>query len=371
VIVITITNKDGTTTIIETPDTSTVEVTTGEPSRSGLVTRDSRPTWYGWPADAPPAAIVPFDAAQAQRHQEAWAEHLGLPVAYTNNCGMKFVLIPPGEFLRGSTQAEIEEALNSVPDHARWREYVRSESPPHRVIVTQPVYLGVHEVTQALYQMVMGQNPSSFSATGTDQKLVEEVAGLDTTNHPVETVSWNEAVEFCTKLSQQEQLKAFYRRANETVTPLAGTGYRLSTEAEWEFACRAGTTTKYWSGDKDDDLLRAGWCGAKADRRTHPVGELPANPFGLFDVHGNVFEWVQDGWEPAFYDRFQQTPAVDPTGSMSSTWRLLRGGQWGEPLSDCRSSNRYAHVPYHRDCYTGFRVLLSADGVRESLKRID
>lgn len=324
--------------------------------------------WQGWPVDAPPPAIAPFNSEQAEQHQKAWAKFLGVKVEYTNSLGMKFRLIPPGEFLRGSTPKEIEEALKSVPDHKLWQEYVRSESPPHQVILTQPVYLGIHEVTQSDYQKVMGRNPSSFATTGPDQESVKKVAGLDTSRHPVETVSWIEAVEFCAKVSQQEKSLLIELRTDELVAPLARTGYRLSTEAEWEFACRAGTTTKYWIGDTDEDLYRAGWCGTNSNRRTHAVGELLANPFGLFDVHGNVFEWVLDGWEPAYYDRFQKTPALDPTGSTSSTWRLLRGGQWGEPTSDCRSSNRYAHGTGHRDFYTGFRVSLPVEAARESLK---
>ena len=194
-----------------------------------------------------------------------------LPVEYTNGIGMKFRLIPPGEFLMGGTAAEIEEALKGVDDKLA-RECIESEGPQHKVILTQPVYLGIHEVTQADYQKVMGTNPSHFAAMGPGKQAL---AGLDTTHNPVELVSWNDAAEFCAKLSRRESLKPFYVRSGETVTPLDGTGYRLPTEAEWEFARRAGTTTKF--GDSDRDLVRTGWVEANSGGRTHAVGELEAN----------------------------------------------------------------------------------------------
>jgi len=198
---------------------------------------------------------------------------------------MKFVLIPPGEFTMGSTAEEIAAALKDVGEDKHGQECIKSEAPQHKVILKQPIYLGVNEVTQAEYEKVMGVNPSHFAPMGMGK---EAVAGLETADQPVEMVSWNDAAEFCAKLSEQEKLKPFYFRAGETITPLDGTGYRLPSEAEWEFACRAGTATKYWIGDKDEDLVRAGWFGGNSGGRTHAAGELRANPLGLYDIHGNV-----------------------------------------------------------------------------------
>ena len=271
--------------------------------------------WHGWPAEAPPPATAPFNAEQAQQHQEAWAKYLDVPVEYTNSIGMKFRLIPPGEFTMGSTKEEIEEALKFELGDGRWQECMKSEAPQHKVILTQPIYLGVNEVTQAEYEKVMGVNPSYFAPSGEGK---DAVAGLDTGRHPVERVSWNDAAEFCAKLSQQEKLKPFYLRAGETITPLDGTGYRLPTEAEWEYSCRAGTMTKFWIGDQDEDLLHAGWFGKNSGARTHAARELKANPYGLCDIHGNVWEWVEDWWSPTYYGESQEKPTLNPNGPSSA-----------------------------------------------------
>jgi formylglycine-generating enzyme required for sulfatase activity len=318
---------------------------------------------YQWPAGTPAPAIAPFDAAQATKHQEEWAAHLGVPVEYTNSIGMKFRLIPPGEFMMGSTPDEIASALVVAGDDENWKRYIHSESPRHKVILTRPVYFGVHEVTQAQYDLVCGQNPSHFGASGPGKDVI---AGMDTTSHPVETVSWNDAVEFCGKLSEKEQFQPYKRelRAGEAVTT-EGTGYRLPTEAEWEFACRAGTTTKYWTGNQDESLVEAGWFNSNSVGRTHRVEELKANPFGLFDIHGNVWEWVQDWWEPNYYAQHQGKPALDPSGPFSAgSQRVIRGGLWLYHLSYCRASARNATGPARRDRTFGFRVALSVDAVR-------
>jgi len=315
-------------------------------------------SWHGWPADAPPPAIAPFNAEQARQNQEAWAKYLNIDVEYTNSIGMKFRLIPPGEFTMGSTADEIEEALKSVGEDKHWRECIRSEAPQHKVILTQPIYLGVNEVTQAEYEKVMGVNPSHFAPLGAGKEAVD---GMETTSHPVEMVSWNDAAEFCAKLSKQEELKPFYFRVGETITPLDGTGYRLPTEAEWEYACRAGTTTKYWVGDKDQDLVRAGWFGTNSGARTHAAGELKANPYGLRDIHGNVWEWVQDGWDLAYYSEFAEKPATNPDNPDSAgSLRVFRGGAWDYSASNCRAASRVAFDPTSRVYRIGFRVSLVA-----------
>ena len=337
------------------------------PSTSPPVATDS---WKGWPKDTPPPAIAPFDAEQAKQHQEVWAKHLGVPVEHTNSIGMKFRLIPPGEFIMGSTPVEIEDAIAAIkaadPNDKYWQQFPKSEAPQRKVILTQPIYLGVHEVTQAQYAGVMGQNPSFFAPTGKGKDAVVE---KDTTQHPVEVVNWSDAAEFCARLSQQEKLKPFYFRSGDAVTKIDGTGYLLPTEAEWEFACRAGTTTKHWIGANDDDLPQAGWFKANADNRTHTVGELKANSFGLYDIHGNAWEWVEDRWSATYYGEFTRQPAINPTGPASiGSLRVIRGGSWLTPASSCRASDRHAFGPTFRGFDIGFRVALSVDAVKSTLK---
>jgi len=312
------------------------------------------------PLEAPSLAVAPFSPEEARQHQEAWAKHLGIPVEYTNSIGMKFRLIPPGEFLMGSTVEEI----NALPKSAikQWREYFDAQTPQHKVILTQPIYMSVTEVTQSEYETVMGENPSHFSPSGEGQAVV---ANLETSSHPVEMVSWNDAAEFCAKLSQREGLKPNYFRAQDTVTLLDGSGYRLPSEAEWEFSCRAGTTTQFWIGDQDEDLLRSDWIKANSGDRTHSGGELAANPLGLYDMHGNVWEWVQDAWDATSYKQYAGMSAIDPVVESSvDAKRIGRGGYWSNPAYPCRSANRYAHAASDRSNAIGFRVVVPVDPVK-------
>lgn len=333
------------------------------PAESTTPTQSKR-SWHGWPVTAPPPAIAPFDAEEAKRHQEAWATYLKIPVDHTNTIGMKFRLVPPGEFMMGSTTAEIEEAIVDAGGDDNRKKFIRSEGPLHKVVLTQPIYVGIHEVTQAQYETVMKAKPSNFSPSGEGKAAV---AGMDTADHPVEMASWNDAAEFCARLSKQEKLKPFYLREGETINLLSGTGYRLPTEAEWEFACRAGTTTKFSVGDPDEELVNVAWLLANAGGRPHVVGRLPANPFGLFDMHGNVWEWAQDDWDTTYYGQFSKERAVNPIHPLSvGSLRIVRGGHFNHTASFCRSSARRAFSPTTHGGDIGFRVSLvvAASGVR-------
>ncbi|RPI80308.1 MAG: hypothetical protein EHM42_12295, partial [Planctomycetaceae bacterium] len=202
--------------------------------------------WHGWPADAPSPAIAPFTAEQAAVSQSAWAAYLQVPVEFTNSLGMKFRLIPPGEFQMGSTIHQLTDSVSLSREPGEWQAHLVAEMPQHRVILTRPFFLAVHETTQAQYRQIMNDNPSLF---------VPAEPGADgsppiSPNHPVESVAWLQAAEFCEKLSRQESLSPRYQVVQDQFSlDEAGVGYRLATEAEWEFACRAGTTTKYWVGD--------------------------------------------------------------------------------------------------------------------------
>ncbi len=195
--------------------------------------------------------------------------------------------------------------MGSPDDDKEARE---DEKPQHRVRISRPFYLGLYEVTQAQYKAVMGVNPSSFSSTG---RLKSSVAGRSTDLHPVETVCWLDAVRFCNKLSTMDGVRPFYELDGDAVRvpERSGAGYRLPTEAEWEYACRARTKTRWSFGDGDASATEFGWFDGTSDNRTHPVGEKRPNGFGLFDMHGNVREWCWDSFDVMYYGK---STMVDP-----------------------------------------------------------
>ena len=208
----------------------------------------------------------------------------------------------------------------------RWCEALKfpidlpTEHPAHRVMLTQPFYLGRYDVTQDQYQAVIGTNPSSFIGK----------------NNPVDQVSWEDAQAFCKKLNDQTKANA-----------------RLPTEAEWEYACRAGTTTRFYFNDSDSDLDRVAWYSKNSKGTTHPVGLKEPNNFGLNDMHGNVSQWCQDLWDANFYAK---SPSANPQGPALGGTRLVRGGAWCYDPIFCRSAFRSAKNPTTRDYHLGFRV---------------
>lgn len=169
---------------------------------------------------------------------------------------MKFVLIPPGEFFMGTPKAVMDEHLKEVKDVAQWRECVLSEAPIHRVILTRPYYVGVYGVTRKEYALVMHGAPSCFSSSGAGAELVSDV---DTQQLPVESMTWSEANDFCRKLAVIERSAAPSDLRGAMAKLRSASSYRLPTEAEWEFACTAGTRTKFWTGDAPEDLQNAAW----------------------------------------------------------------------------------------------------------------
>ena len=241
-----------------------------------------------------------------------------------------------------------------------------AEKPQHAVRISS-FYLGVTEVTQAQYQAVMRNNPSHFSSTG-DGK--DKVAGRPTGQFPVERVSWLDAVKFCDTLSKMEDRSPVYV-ANQPrrLGTNEGPGYRLPTEAEWEYACRAGTTTKYWFGDGPSILGKYAWFLAHSGAMTHPVGEKLPNGFGLYDMHGNVREWCSDWYDDAYY---RQAPVDDPQGPALGLRHVIRGGMWGEKPHGLRSAARADSRPGLHGDGLGFRVALGlprAEGTAANRRR--
>ena len=227
---------------------------------------------------------------------------------FTNSIGMKFVLVEPGEFMMGSNETD-------------------SEKPPHMVEITQPFYMGVFPVTQAEYQAVTGTNPSQFNGIA---------------RHPVESVCWNDAVAYAQKLSQL--------RAEMS----GGLTYRLPTEAEWEYSCRAGSTGKWCFGNNISLLGGYAWFSRNSASKTHPVGEKKPNAWGLYDMHGNVWEWCSD-----YSGDYPTVVQTDPRGPATGSSRVKRGGSWSVYAKFCRSAFRLDYLPSYPSNDCGFRLALS------------
>jgi formylglycine-generating enzyme required for sulfatase activity len=244
------------------------------------------------------------------------------PKTITNSIGMKLVLIPKGTFMMGSP---IEE------------EGAENDEEQHQVTIGKDYYLGVTEVTQGQYEKVMGTNPSYF------QKRV--IRKSDSSMYPVEQVSWEDAVEFCKKLSDLPEEKK------------AGRVYRLPTEAEWEYACRAGSKAAYSFGANSKTLGDYAWFGENSGGQ-NLVGEKKANAWGLYDMHGNVWEWCSD-----WYGVYPKGSVSDPSGPSEGSVRVNRGGSWFNVAAFCRSAYRYRNAPSYRSLNVGFRVALSSSGI--------
>ena len=239
-----------------------------------------------------------------------------------NNVKMRLVLIPAGKFMMGSPATEAGRS--------------RDEGPQHEVTISKPFYMGVFEVTQEQYEQIMGVNPSGFKGA----------------KNPVEDVSWDDAVEFCRKLSARTGKKVM-----------------LPTEAQWEYACRAGTTTAFHTGDAlkpgqanaafpsnpgvwDRIMAWVGKSSAQKTIQTAPAGSFPPNGFGLYDMHGNVWEWCSD-WHAGSYANAKNQ---DPAGPDSGSYRVLRGGSCDNPQQSCRSATRCGGPPDTRGNSLGFRI---------------
>ncbi len=232
--------------------------------------------------------------------------------------------IPPGSFRMGSPTNEV--------DRYGW------EGPQTEVTISRGFYMGKREVTQGEYLGVTGTNPSWFQPPN---------ATLDL-SRPVEQVTWFDATNYCGLITQRD--RASGRISTNTV-------YRLPTEAEWEYACRGWTSTRFSHGDDPSyaSLATYAWCSDDAGSEVHSVGQKLPNPWGLYDMHGNVWEWCQ-GWGDYYY---AGGIALDPPGPVSGSTRAKRGSGWGSSASDCRSANRGNGNPADRSNATGFRVVLA------------
>ncbi len=241
---------------------------------------------------------------------------------------MDFVWIPPGDYMRGGRLSP-EETAERYGGRAEWYE---REHPRHRVRLTEGFWMGKTPVTQAQWGAIMN---TSLQEQRSKADFDYGICG-EGNNHPMYYVSWNDAVEYAEKLSEQAEGM-----------------FRLPTEAEWEYACRAGTETEFYFGDDAGDLGDYAWYRGNSSSRTHPVGQKRPNAWGLHDMHGNVREWCQD-----WFGEYPSGTVTDPTGPRSGEYRVLRGGSWYGNPRYCRSANRLRGTPGYRINFNGFRVVL-------------
>jgi formylglycine-generating enzyme required for sulfatase activity len=227
--------------------------------------------------------------------------------------GAKFSLIPAGTFMMGSPSGFFSGESGRSPDETQ-----------HTVTISRPFYMQTTEVTQGQWKKVMGSNPSYFNSCGN--------------NCPVENVSWNDVQDFIRKLNSTEGMDR----------------YGLPTEAQWEYAARAGTTTRFHTGNGENDLSLAGWYSGNSGSETHPVGQKTPNGWGLYDMHGNVWEWVQDSKRD-----YSAGSITDPKGPSLGSIRVYRGGSWVNDARNCRSAFRYYENPGALDRHLGFRLLMT------------
>jgi formylglycine-generating enzyme required for sulfatase activity len=226
-----------------------------------------------------------------------------------NGVKLELVLIPAGSFMMGD----------------------RVYKPVHKVNITKPFYLGKYLVTQRQWQAVMGSNPSRFKGP----------------QNPVEQVSWKDCQVFLKKLSERS------RHPHPGPLPEGEGEFRLPSEAQWEYACRAGSTTRYCYGDDESKLGEYAWYGVNSGKKTHRVGGKKPNAWGLYDMYGNVCEWCADWYDNGYY---ANSPVDDPTGPASGSNRVNRGGGLDNTARDCRSAGRYGRAPGDRIIVLGFRV---------------
>jgi formylglycine-generating enzyme required for sulfatase activity len=255
----------------------------------------------------------------------------------TNSIGMVFVEIPAGSFWMGRAAEDCprDDPFTEKNEYKECMDRNRSSSsemPRHRVTISKPFWMGKYEVTQEQWYKVMGNNPSDFKS---------EKGGGDSRNHPVENVSWNDAREFIRRLNRMEGTDV----------------YRLPSEAEWEYACRAGSTGEYSFGDSESLLSQYAWCDSQGGNMTKAVGQKRPNAWGLYDMHGNVEEWCEDDW----HDNYNGAPTdgrawVD--GPSRGSIRVLRGGAWSFVADGCKSEYRSSSPPCRVECHRhGFRLL--------------
>jgi formylglycine-generating enzyme len=341
------------------------EAQTTQPQRSVAVAKE------------PALLVAPFGEKEARSACQAWAAFQHVAPELKSSVGVQLTLIPAGEFQMGSTQAQLDQLMHA--DATFEKETADHDKPQHRVRITRPFYIGTCEVTKGQFRQFVddmnyvtdAEKDGNGGVGPTGKWRAEEAFNYDAKftwrdwgvaqadEEPVVNVSHNDACAFCRWLSKKD-----------------GRQYRLPTEAEWEYACRAGTTGLYYCGDDSEDLAKIANVADAAALEKFPswdftiassdgwpytarVGKLRPNNFGVHDMTGNVWEWCADWFDPTYY---ANSPVSDPPGSAAGTERVIRGGSWRNPAAWCTSFQRQSEVPSDRSCFRGFRVAADASG---------
>ncbi len=316
----------------------------------------------------PPLASIPFGPAAARSHQLAWAQFLGIEVETKNSLGAAMVVIPPGDFQMGSTEEEFELALQTAgaSDAQRARETARDELPKHWVRISRPFAMAINETTvaqfeqfvrEAGYTTVVETTNELASKAESSAQTWRGASEEQTPDHPVAYVAWDDAIAFCNWLNLREKRPAAYHKdVLLGWQSIPSDGYRLPTEAEWEYACRAGTTMlRFWGNDAKDMKMYA-W--NSEGNRTHPVGQKLPNAFGVNDILGNASEWCNDGYLADYYEK-SAAGIVDPQGpvGVSAQAHVVRGASAARHF--VRASYRLRHLSHTTKPNLGFRIVRS------------
>ncbi|MEQ8856991.1 SUMF1/EgtB/PvdO family nonheme iron enzyme [Gimesia sp.] len=321
---------------------------------------------FKWPVEKPDPVLVNDSRERIRELQQAWADHLQLPsqvnIPLGNGASIDLELIPPGEFMMGTLDETLKNTAASTQQQELKYKVLTADLPQRLARITVPFYFSRTEITRKQFRQFAdharyrtdaerdGRGGTDFKAAGADPQITwaSDLKGVLGDDHPVANLSWFDARNFCSWLTRQNP--AF--------------NFDLPAESQWEYACRAGTTTPWYPADKEQLALYA-WTGAT---QPQPCGQLQPNAFGLYDMHGNVAEWCRDYFsnEESF-----SNPVNNPSGPHTGTHRMLRGGSATHSPESCRAAYREGRLPVTRDALTGFRICATPNLSTQGLESLD
>tara|TARA_R110002095_G_scaffold97122_2_gene85074 strand:+ start:82994 stop:86995 length:4002 start_codon:yes stop_codon:yes gene_type:complete len=321
---------------------------------------------FKWPAEMPDPVLVNDSPERIRQLQLAWADHLKLPpdlsIPMGNNSDIELALVPPGEFMMGTLETSLQSPDAAEKQKKLEPRILTANLAQQRTRITRPFYLSKTEISRKQFRQFVdqtryrtdaeidGQGGSDFKTTEMNPRITwaSDLKGALSENHPATNLTWYDAKNFCSWLTRNQAQLVF----------------DLPTESQWEYACRAGTTSMWYTSDRNQ-LSKYCWFQST---QTHPCGKLQPNAFGLHDMHGNVSEWCRDYFstEESFSDSIN-----NPTGPHSGTHRIIRGGSISQEADYCRSAYREGRVPVARDAQTGFRICATLNPETENLDSLD